>query len=175
MFKTLYLSALLFGLLQAATPAQTQLEVIKARAEESAKAMLANDFGKLADLTYPKVVELMGGRAKMIAYLEKEIGKMRADGFDFLSANIGQPGAVIKSGDKLFSVVPMTLKMKVPGGVLRSESFLLGIAGADGRAWTFVSGAGMDEPRMKLIIPEAVGKVPLPPFKEPVLEKNPTP
>lgn len=175
MTKAFFLGVLLFGLLQTATPPapKSQQEEIKARAEESGKAMLARDFGKLADLTYPKVVELMGGRAKMVAYLVRETSKMQSEGFEFLSVNIGQPGAVVKGGDKLFSLVPMTMKMKVPGGTLTGESYLLGIAGSDGRVWTFISGADMDETKLKAIVPEAVGRITLPTSKPPVFKKTP--
>lgn len=175
MTKAFYLGVLLFGLLQTATPPapKTQQEEIKARAEESGKAMLARDFGRLADLTYPKVVELMGGRAKMVSFLVKETSKMQAEGFEFLSVNIGQPGAVVKGRDKLFSLVPMTLKMKVPGGIYTSESYMLGIAGSDGRAWTFISGADLDETKLKAVVPEAVGVVTLPTNKPPTFEKTP--
>jgi hypothetical protein len=173
MMKTFFLGVLLFGLLQTATPPapRTQQDEIKARAEESGKAMLTGDFGKLADLTYPKVVELMGGRAKMVAFLVKETSKMQSEGFEFLSVDIGQPGAVVKGGDKLFSLVPMTLKMKVPGGTLTGNSYLLGIS--DGRVWTFISGSDMDETKLKIIVPEAAGLITLPASKPPVFEKTP--
>ena len=41
-------------------------QVVKQKAAEINDALLKEDFGKFADLTHPKVVELMGGRQKMM-------------------------------------------------------------------------------------------------------------
>lgn len=159
--------------LAASTPlAQTPLEEIKAGAEETGKAMLSGDYGRLADLTYPKVVEFMGGRAKMVAFLEKEMKEMKAGGFDFMAVSFGQPYGVVKAGGKTFALVPMVLKLKVPDGVVTTDSYLLAVSDAAGKNWTYVSGAGLaDEQKVKLILPEIIGKVALPAKKEPTFER----
>lgn len=41
----------------------------KAKVEELQNALIKQDFGKVADLTHPKVLEMAGGRNKMIAVI----------------------------------------------------------------------------------------------------------
>ena len=62
------------------------IEEIKARAEESSNACLKGDYQKCVDLTYPKLVELMGGRTKMISVMEQQWKEIKAQGFEFTSA-----------------------------------------------------------------------------------------
>src|SRR5438045_2512650 len=70
----------------------------KAQAEESQAALIKGDFGKLADLTHPKLVEKMGGKEKMVAYLTTEMKKMKEMGYEFKSVKVMAPGDPVRAG-----------------------------------------------------------------------------
>jgi hypothetical protein len=79
---------------------------------------------------------------------------------------------VVKIGSERFVVVTYELKMKAPNGYLVRDSYMLGIASATDENWTFLDGAGLDESRLQILFPDAVGKIALPPRKQPVFYKQ---
>jgi hypothetical protein len=147
--------------------------LIKEQARKMTRAFLAGDFEGLVDATYPKIVELSGGRAKMLEMLKAEVAKWEAQKIKVLSYEVGEPGEVKSAGAKLVSVVPAELKMEFPEIILTSKSFMLAISADGGKAWKFVSGANLNEQALKILVPEAVGVITLPKAVEPVIEKKP--
>jgi hypothetical protein len=136
----------------------------KAQAGETARAFAEGNYEKLIDYTYPRVVEMFGGREKMLAGLRDEVKKMRDDGFEFISYEASEAGEpVALPGGKLTAViVPAVLKMKGAGRLFSQESYLVGVSADGGRRWTFISGSSLNEERLRLILPEAGGKLTLP-------------
>lgn len=147
---------------------------IKAQAEKIAGAMAEEDYGTVADLTHPKVVEMMGGRARMIAFVDKSMKEMRAEGFVIETFTVGEPQKVTDIGGRLYVTVPTKMRMKVPTGVMLSESFFVGASDDGGEKWAFIDGSGAEgREKVKLVFPEAVDKLDLPAYKQPVLQKEP--
>lgn len=147
--------------------------LIKEQARKMSQAFLAGDFETLLDATYPKILELSGGRAKMLEVLKAEVAKWDAQKIKILSYEAGEPGEVKSAGAKLVSVVPAELKMEFPELFLTQKSFMLAISADGGKAWKFVSGANLNEQALKVLVPEAVGVITLPKAVEPVIEKKP--
>ena len=150
-----------------------KLKEIKARAEESMNSFASGDYQKVADLTYPKVVEMMGGREKMISSVEQQMKAMKAQGAEFISASVGVPQEVVASDSQLFALVPYTLKLKLPKGVATQQSYLLAISNKDDVKWTFIDVTDFDEPLLKTVVPGVIGKLTFPKKQPPVLERNP--
>jgi len=169
-------AALLAALCCASAYAQTNASdaaEVKARAEASGRAFMDGDFAALADLTYPKVVQLMGGKAKMVAFLEAGSRQMKAEGFELVSYEVEAPKEIVRTRAKLFAVVPTLMKAKVRGGVITQRSYLLGISAARPKSWTFVDGSSLDASKLHAILPEAEGRVTLPKQEEPTFERTP--
>ncbi|MGH9942788.1 MAG: hypothetical protein ACRD9R_10590 [Pyrinomonadaceae bacterium] len=148
---------------------------IKKKAEELSTAFVEGDFGRVADLTYPDLVELSGGKAKIVSKLEIGMGGWRAQGFQLSSLSVDEPTQVIKARDYLFAVVPATMRMKVPEGVLAQQTFHLGVSRDGGETWTFVDGGGTGKEKLKILFPtvaSAIDSLELPEEKLPTLEKK---
>lgn len=160
-------------LLSSAAFGQVDYKRLKSQAEESSTAFLKGDYARLVDLTYPRLVELGGGRAQMIANIEKEMKEMKAQGVAVISMSFDDPTQVIKIGEELFAVLPSTMKMKVPSGILTGKSFMLGISSDNGAHWTFVNGSSLDEKGIKTLFPAALGKLKIPKEEKPVLHPAP--
>ena len=154
------------------TAADAQITLIKAKAEETSNALVQGDYGKMADLTHPKLVEQVGGRAKMISMIELGMKEMKAQGIEFKSATVEAPSAVVKEGGHLFSVVPFTLKMSVPGGAMSQKSYLIASSADGGKQWHFVDGSGVDDEKLKLMYGSVPLKLKLPAKVPPVIERT---
>ena len=85
---------------------------------------------------------------------------------------VGEPEKLQKIDGWLVGLVPQKLVMKVPGGTLEQESYLLGISEDDGKKWVFVDAGGVPKAQLEQIFPEIVGKIEVPARKQPVLKKD---
>jgi hypothetical protein len=154
---------------------QDDTSEIKRLAEECTQALITGQYAKFIELTHPKIVEMTGGKEKMIAFLGKGMAEMKSDGFNFNSATVSSSIEVVTIDGKKFAIVPYVLKITVPGGLLTKNSHLLGVFGPIGverSGWTFIDVTKKTEEMMKLLIPEAVGKLKLPASEPPVFEKT---
>lgn len=170
--RSLYVVAtLLFvSLLPAAAGAQEQLgeaaaKRLQAQAEESGRAFIKGDFGRLADYTLPKLVELIGGREKMIEVVRKDVEEMKAAGFEPLAYVPSAPTQVFREGGRTYAVVPLKFRMRTPDSIMVSDSFMVGVSNDGGQNWTFIGGSGIDDDRLKVLLPEVAGRFKLPTVK----------
>jgi hypothetical protein len=142
---------------------------LKAQAEETANAFARKDFNTIVDTTYPKVVEFMGGREKMIPVIEQGVKQAEREGITFVSITVDEPKGIVNVGKRLFGIVPTRLRMRVPEGTLVGESFMIGVSEDGGKKWTFIDGAGADKHRLRALFPSAADKLQLPEKKQPVM------
>ncbi len=150
--------------------ADLQTERIRQAAKENSTAFTTANYDRLVDLTYPKVVELLGGREKMIELLRRGAEDMKSHGSAILGADIAEPKEVITAGDKRFAIVPMIVHIKVPQGTVRTNGFLLAVSTDQGKAWTFIDGAGLTREKLTQVFPDFPSEVSLPAPERPVLE-----
>jgi hypothetical protein len=163
-----FCGCLLFFFLSPLVRAQEDYKNLKKQANEIGEAYAREDFERVVDLTYPKLVKLIGGRDKMIALLRQEVANMRKEGLRMLAQSAASPTQFLRIGKQLFAVIPVKLQFKVPVGVGVEESCMIGVSGDSGEHWTFVDGSG-DQQRLKTLFPTAADKLKLPPPKKPVV------
>jgi hypothetical protein len=151
---------------------------LKTQADELNQASLRGDDSRAADLTYSKLIEVMGGREQYLENLKAVREEMQSEKFSVLTATVEDPTEVIEVDKQLYAVVPLTMRMKVPEGVLVGRSSMIGVSGDGGKNWTFVTG-NRDQLKgdaLKIIFPTAADKLRIPEATEPVLERQtPTP
>jgi len=140
---------------------------LTARAKELEQALGAKDYGKVVDLTYPKLVEYAGGREKLLAAMTKELKTMEAEGVEIVSSTSAAPSQFVHDASGIYAVVPMTSKFKAQDGMFQVEGSLIAISTDGGQNWTFVDATGKDQTELKKILPN-LDKLKLPPEKEPV-------
>ena len=149
----------------AATPEQ-----VRAKAQECADAMLSGDYGKVADLTHPKVVAEIGGKQKMIDTLTTGVAQMKAQHFSLVSYKAQAPPEILGSGADRMAVLPTAMEMTTPKGKLKQKSYLLGISSDAGRNWTFVDGSEMTAEKLKFVVPNPPKDLKLPGQQAPVMQ-----
>jgi hypothetical protein len=147
--------------------------VVKQKAQEAVQAVVKGDHARLVDLTYPKIVEAMGGRDKMIAFLEVTMKQMKDKGFTIVSVKVAEPGKFLTEGGNTFVVVPTLLEMTAPGGKILGKSYLLGISSDKNKTWKFADGSGLANKEMQAkMLPKLPADLELPKTEKPQFVKD---
>ena len=146
-------------------------QVTKEKVEELNAAVIKEDNSKIVDLTHPKIVEMIGGREKMIAVLEAGNKDIKAKGFSFRLSKVDEPSEPVAVGTDQYVVVPFLLEMKAPGGRLLQKSFVIGVSSDAGKSWTFANG-DLDIAKLKLVLPKLPDELKVPKREKPVFEKD---
>jgi hypothetical protein len=167
--------SVIFPLLFLGSPAiaSDKIDVDKAveQAKIVAKALIDEDYAKVADLTHSKVVELMGGREKMIAQTKAIVQAMKDQGIEIKTHTVGKPDDPVVDGKTAYLVISTRMTLTVMGKTLETESYLLGTTTDSGKSWMFVDGAGMDRSEFRhKIFPKLPDGLKLPQRKPPVVK-----
>ncbi len=170
-------SMLLLALFAVAGPmwADEKVDTSKVRdlADAVGKAVLDNDYAKVADLTYPKIVEVMGGKEKMVEKTGEVMAGLKAQGLAFTKYTVGKPGGPVIDGKTAYVVVPTTILLTGPQTKIESESYLLGVSTDGGKTWTFADGAGLSNPVLRdKVFPSLPAALKLPEKKAPKITKD---
>jgi hypothetical protein len=139
-----------------------------AQAQEVNDAFRRRDFGRMVDMTYPKVIEGAGGREKMIAALAKGMKEMEVEGVSVLSSTAAAPTQIVHASKWIYAVVPTTLKVKAKDGIFQTESSMIGLSSDQGANWTFIDAGGKDHKQLLSILPAPSDVLKLPAEKEPL-------
>jgi len=145
---------------------------LAAQAKEVSDALSRRDFSKIVDLTYPKLVETLGGRDKMIASMTEEMKQMETEGVVLLSSSAGTPTQILNDSGSIYAVLPTVLKVKAKAGIFQSEGSMIGISADSGANWTFLDTGGKDPGQLRILLPNVIDKLNLPPDKAPVKLSN---
>ena len=159
---------------QSNSTAQKSYPNAKIQANQLNDAVLAADYAKAADLTYPKLIQLIGGRAKYLSLLKSGMNETQSESFRIISTVSDDPTEVIELGSYVYAVLPTTMKIKVAEGVLVGQSSLIGVSNDRGEHWTFVDAArGFSHEQMKTLFPDVAWRLKVPEQKRPVLQRAP--
>jgi hypothetical protein len=112
--------------------------LVKRQASILALAVTNGDYKTLVDHMYPRLVEMMGGKEKMLALATKSMDQLKTQGITFENASVGSPGKFYKAGAEIHCIVPETLTLKLPSGHAVSHSSLLAISSDGGKNWSFI-------------------------------------
>jgi hypothetical protein len=167
---SLYTAIPLLLFTQIACRAEADLEAIKAEALACNNALKSGDFETLADKTYPKVVELMGGKAKMVEEMKKLTENWKKQGIQILSNDVEAPKEVIGDGADRAAILPTKMVIKTAANTVTSPGFLLGISADSGKTWTFVDGSQAAQNRQ--LLPKALQEIKLPEIEQAKVEEN---
>ena len=137
------------------------------QAKQLETALANKDYATFIDLTYPKVVEVGGGREKLLAEMTKQMRSWEAEGVVVLSATTSVPSQYVTDANGIYAVVPLTTRIKAQEGVFQTDGSLIAISTDGGQNWTFVDATGKDQLELKKVLPN-FDKLNVPPEKPPV-------
>jgi hypothetical protein len=137
------------------------------QAKQLETALANKDYAKVIDLTYPKIVEVGGGREKLLAGMTNEMKTMEAEGVVLLSSTASAPTQFVSNANEIYAVIPVTTRIKATDGIFQTEGSLIGISIDGGQSWTFVDATGKDQTELKKVLPN-LDRLNIPPEKAPV-------
>ena len=148
---------------------------LKDQAQQLCDAVLAADYNTVANLTYPKLIEVMGGRETYMSAIAQAMKETQSNVFRVVAVEVGEPRDAVEVGGESYAIVPTTMKMKVPEGTLVGEAFMIAVSRDGGQNWTFVDSGGrnLDQRMLKTLFPLAAEKLRIPETKRPVLHPGP--
>ena len=148
--------------------AQDPATAAKQAAQKSIDALLSGDYAQVVESMPKRVVAAMGGKEAALAMLKQQTSEKSAQGISFQSDTIGTPQPMQKIGAWLVTLVPQTVTLKVRGGHLVSDAYLIGISEDEGKSWSFVDSAAFAKGKEALlaqVLPELAGKLRIPETK----------
>ena len=167
------LSLLLFFVISTVRSQQIDTIRLKSQALTLAQTFINGDYKSFVKYTYPKVVQMMGGENKMIDFLTSMTKKLKKEGIEYRSVDIGLTPLNVKAGEEIHTLVLETIVMIVPGGTLTANAYLLGISQDQGSNWYFVDTAGFqDEQKLKAMFPNYNPQLKIPPKEPPTFIKT---
>jgi hypothetical protein len=147
-------------------------KIIKEQVEIMGQFLLKKDFNSYLKYTYPKIIEMIGGKQKMIEMLEKGSKEMESEGIGFLKVTFGEPSQIITEKNELQCTLPQIIEMKVPNGRLVTNSILIAISTDNGKNWSFIDTSGKDIMSMKRILPNLSKDLIIPTQEQPTFYKG---
>lgn len=127
-------------------------------------AQTRKDWEKIFSLTYPKLIELEGGRK---GFMDKIIAKRgNAKDFSYLA---GKPAQTLTVDGQILAVIPAVSKQRVAEGWKFSREIIIAVSKDDGRKWMFADAA--DKEKRKILFPAATDKLEIPEISPPWIEK----
>ena len=146
----------------------------KLQANQLNDAVLAGDYEKAADLTYQKLVQLIGGRAKYVSALKGGMNETNSEAFRIISSVADDPTQIIEVASDVYAVLPTTMKIKVAEGILVGQSSMIGVSNDRGEHWTFVdAGRASSREQLKTLFAAVADRLKIPEQKRPVLYAAP--
>lgn len=134
---------LVFLILSLSLQAQTDNENLNGDLEAMSSAFLDEKYEVIADYTYPKILEMMGGKEAMVKATQSTMSQMKSQGFTFLEINFKDPSPFYENNGDKQCALTQVLVIVTPEGKIQSESTLLAISKDEGETWKFLDSSGM--------------------------------
>jgi hypothetical protein len=122
--------------------AQTSNNNLNSQLQLMKKYFLERNFAEYSNFVYPKVIEIYGGKEKMILLSQTSIKKMEAQGYSILDISFKDPSKFITEGNETQFSITQELTIQSPKGKMVSEFTLIGISIDNGENWKFIDTAG---------------------------------
>lgn len=119
-------------------------EHVKRQVEDLQQSLIRGDYGRVADLTFAKIIEEMGGRDKVIAETKAAMQEAKDKGIGIKVESVELPTDFAQAGNTLYAVVPYKMEVTGPGVKFYQSAFVVGVSGDQGKTWTFVDGGAPD-------------------------------
>lgn len=153
------------------TASQVKPEEIQQAAAELGKATLGGKYETIADMTYSGMIDLVGGRQRMIEMLEASAHSDAAMHQQILGFEPDLPAKIVDVDTDIVAVVTDTRRFRSRNRKFSTKSYMVAISTDGARHWTFFDPAD-DARRLKFVYPKFPDSLDLPHKSEPVVEPN---
>lgn len=151
--------------------AQIDIEKAKEQLYKQVEMMgthfINQEFKSYVQFCYPKVLEMIGGRERMIEILEMQASQMANENVRFTRISFGEPTSIIEMGSELQCTIPQTLEIQLQGGRLVTKSTIIAISENQGENWYFIDPTNKDIHTIRELFPNISEKLVIPQRPEP--------
>ncbi len=128
-------------------------------------AIITRDHASIAELTEPKIVEMVGGKQALIEHLRKMFEPSNATAFQIHSMKFADPTDAKLVGDKLLAVVPYEGIIESSSKTVFVQSCYIAARDASGGDWYFVDCRGADKGKLHEAFPKYDSQLEIPEYK----------
>ncbi|HZY39807.1 MAG TPA: hypothetical protein VFE53_24300 [Mucilaginibacter sp.] len=111
---------------------------VKQQAEMLEQAVISGDYKTVVDHTYPGVIDIVGGKDKMLSSTTDAMNNLKTQGITIEKATIGSPGKFYTAGTEIHCLVPETMRLKLPNGHATVHSSILAVSADGGKTWSYM-------------------------------------
>jgi hypothetical protein len=138
-------------------------ENARAQATQMYDAFVRGDDDTFVAFTEPRLVALLGGKARTTILMKKARLDMRSVGWVIESATVSAPQQVVLAGmDKIQAVLPAEVVYRKRRGKVHVPSFLVGFSSDGGKTWKFIDTGRLGEDTIRKTFPECSAALRLP-------------
>lgn len=159
------LGLLLVPAAAAATLSRQEADIVRAEVQYLTSSFERGDPEPLIQKSHPSLARMAGGQEVFALGVRRAVEQLRASGVQFLSVELGRPGATYDAGQEELCFVPRTTVFDVQGQRMRSTTFMVAVRTRGSDQWSYLEGAGLRRrPEMlQSLFPELEPGVVLPP------------
>ena len=143
---------------------------IKVQGMEMATAFMKNDFNTFVKFMHPSVIAFAGGEEAMKTKMDSAYKTMKRFGVNFKRYWIGSPGTIINYKNQLQAVLPVSVSLTTPLGILTTETSMIVISNDKGKNWWFIDTNVYLVEHLKDILPHFSTELVIPPRQKPKME-----
>lgn len=134
---------------------------VKGNVQKMMDATCTGDYNTVLDMTYPKVLELMGGKEAALKEIEAAMKAIKGQGITFKVKEVSTP-TVMKGAKDHYSVTPYSLLMTVPGKKITLISAVVGISTDEGKSWKYINLDDKGEKGVRDMLPQLPAEMKIP-------------
>jgi hypothetical protein len=126
---------------------------VKRQAALFAHATFKGDVAIIIAGTYPKLIELSGGKEQMQQLITERMEELKKQGITSFEGTVGTPGKIYKAGMQLHCLIPEQIILKTAAGRYLARSYLLAVSEDKGESWTFLDVGNMPADILRRLLP----------------------
>ena len=165
--QAIWTSIYIFFFIPQLSIAQNQEAVIKTQAMAMTNALLKKDMNGFIQYMHPSIIELAGGKEKMMQAMDTANKYMLQFGAKINRITIGNPTKIIHYKNELQTTLPQTTKMSMLMGEVEIESTLIALSADNGIHWFFIDTSLYNGKDLKKSLPGLSPDIVIPPMKPP--------
>jgi hypothetical protein len=159
---TFILIACFWGSFASVLTAQTNMQKkVRELSQRMMDATMNRDYKTVLDFTHPKIIEMMGGKAKALELTSREMEKVNESG-GIEECKIKDVSEIVKVGNQLQCIISQEMIMKIEGSRYRIAGGTVGISDDKGKNWTFLNIQENNINSIRRFIPKFSDKLKLP-------------
>ena len=114
-------------------------DIIKLQANSFAEATKKNNFKEIVNLTYPKLVSLLGGKDTLTSIVSNNMVLLQREGLQYKSIQFNEPQKVYTYQKELHCLIPQKIIQSNSQGVITRNTFLYAVSNNLGKSWFFMN------------------------------------